>query len=629
MDLSRFEALFEQAPLSMQLLARGGRTLRVNKAWKSLWAPDSDELTRWVLSEYNVLEDPQLERSGIAALLRKAFAGESVELPTIRYDPAEAGKPGPARWVRAYAHPIKDADGQVREVMLIHEDVSERIAADAAIRSAEERLRIAVLAGNIGIWDWDLLRDVVTWSPKVFELHGLPPEADGRPAAEFTALVHDDDRNAVHEKLRVAIERREGFSSEYRAVLPDGSTRWLSTWATTVVDAQGVPFRMVGAVISVDAYKRAEAALRDTDQRKDEFLAMLAHELRNPLAPIRTSAEILRLAATDPQRVRASAEVIDRQVRHLTELMDDLLDVSRVTRGLITLEREDVDLARVIHTAIEQASHLLHAKGHALSVNMQAGEAHVLGDRARLVQIVANLLNNAARYTPNGGRIEVALTTAGDTVELRVSDNGSGIEAGFLPQLFELFTQGERMPDRSQGGLGLGLALVKRLVELHGGTVAARSAGPGQGATFIVTLPASHNRPTSGEAVGPVLQGDGHPLRILVVDDNRDAAESLAVLLESMGHAVEVRYDADAVLAASGLDGFDAFVIDIGLPGRDGRSLARALRERGIAATLIALTGYGQPADRALSLESGFDHHLVKPIESAALVAVLRPREMS
>ena len=419
MDLSRFEALFEQAPLSMQLLAMGGRTLRVNKAWKSLWAPDSDELTRWVLSEYNVLEDPQLERSGIAALLRKAFAGESVELPTIRYDPAEAGKLGPARWVRAYAHPVKDADGQVREVMLIHEDVSERIAADAAIRSAEERLRIAVLAGNIGIWDWDLLRDVVTWSPKVFELHGLPPEADGRPAAEFTALVHDDDRNAVHEKLRVAIERREGFSSEYRAVLPDGSTRWLSTWATTVVDAQGVPFRMVGAVISVDAYKRAEAALRDTDQRKDEFLAMLAHELRNPLAPIRTSAEILRLAATDPQRVRASAEVIDRQVRHLTELMDDLLDVSRVTRGLITLEREDVDLARVIHTAIEQASHLLHAKGHALSVNMQAGEAHVLGDRARLVQIVANLLNNAARYTPNGGRIEVALTTAGDTVELR------------------------------------------------------------------------------------------------------------------------------------------------------------------------------------------------------------------
>jgi CheY-like chemotaxis protein len=383
---------------------------------------------------------------------------------------------------------------------------------------------------------------------------------------------------------------------------------------------------MVGAVISVDAYKRAEAALRDTDRRKDEFLAMLAHELRNPLAPIRTSAEILRMAATDPQRVRASAGVIDRQVRHLTALMDDLLDVSRVTRGLITLERADVDLAKVIHTAIEQASHLLHAKGHALSTNMEVGEAHVTGDRARLVQIVANLLNNAARYTPNGGRIEVALKKDGDKVELRVSDNGSGIEPAFLPQVFELFTQGERMPDRSQGGLGLGLALVKRLVELHGGTVAARSAGPGQGATFTVTLPASPNRPRSVEAAGRVTHANGRSMRILVVDDNRDAAESLAMLLESMGHAVEVRYDADAVLAVPALEGFEAFVIDIGLPGRDGRSLARALRERGIAATLIALTGYGQPADRALSLESGFDHHVVKPIEWAALAAVLRPR---
>src|SRR4051812_12150365 len=291
MDLSRFEAVFEQAPLSMQLLAKDGRTLRVNKAWKALWAPDSEELTQWVLREYNVLTDPQLERTGVAAHLRRAFAGESVELPTIRYDPAETGRPGPKRWVHAYAHPITDPGGGVQEVMLIHEDVSHRMAADAAVRAAEERLRIAVLAGNIGIWDWDLERDVVTWSPGVYELYGLQPEPAGRPVAELTVLIHPDEREDITRRLREAIEQRKGFSTEYRAVLPDGTPRWLSTWASPVLDGHGEPTRMIGAVISIDAYKQAEAALRETDRRKDEFLAMLAHELRNPLAPIRTSAE--------------------------------------------------------------------------------------------------------------------------------------------------------------------------------------------------------------------------------------------------------------------------------------------------------------------------------------------------
>ena len=487
MDLSRFEALFEQAPLSMQLLANDGRTLRVNRAWKALWAPDSAELTEWVLREYNVLADPQLERTGVAAELRRAFAGESVELPTICYDPAETGKPGPRRWVRGYAHPIMDGDGRVQEVMLIHEDISARVVADAAVHAAEERLRIAVLAGNIGIWDWNLETDVVTWSPGVYELHGLEPEATGRPAAEFTALVHPEEREAVEQGVRAAIAEQGAFHSESRAVLPDGSTRWLSTWASTIVGDRGVPARMVGAVISVDAYKKAEAALRDTDRRKDEFLAMLAHELRNPVAPIRTAAEILRMASADPVRVGAAAEVIDRQVRHLTKLMDDLLDVSRVTRGLVALERERVDMLAVVHTAIEQASSLLAAKGHSLVTHLE-GSADVLGDRARLIQIVANLLNNAARYTPDGGRIELALARRGDKVEVSVTDNGTGIDAAFVPRIFDLFTQEERMPDRSQGGLGIGLALVKRRVELHGGTVSASSGGRGTGAVFTVTL---------------------------------------------------------------------------------------------------------------------------------------------
>lgn len=626
MDLSRFEALFEQAPLSMQLLAIDGRTLRVNKAWKALWAPDSSELTDWVLTEYNVLTDPQLERTGVAEQLRRAFAGESVELPPIRYDPAETGKPGAPRWVRGYAHPIKDDHGRVQEVMLIHEDISDRVAADAAVRAAEERLRIAVLAGNIGIWDYHLETDEVTWSPEVYELHGLRAEVEVLPLPKFMALVHPGDRESLEVRLREALARKSGFSTEYRAVLPDGTTRWLTSWGSTVLDDRDTPIRMVGAVISIDAYKTAEAALRDTDRRKDEFLAMLAHELRNPLAPIRTAAEILRMAEGDPARLRSAAGIIDRQVRHLAKLMDDLLDVSRVTRGLVAIEHVPVDMAGVIHTAVEQASPMLQAKGHSLATNHE-GRPHVLGDRARLVQIVANLLNNAARYTPDSGSIEVGLTTDAGTVRVTVSDNGAGIDPDFVPRIFDLFSQGERGPDRSQGGLGIGLALVKRLVELHGGSVTAASPGRGKGSTFSVSLPsAAETRPSPAEAVPPLAQSDGVPLRILVVDDNHDAADSLADLLVAMGHSVEVRYEAESALAVAAPDRFDAYVIDIGLPGRDGRALARALRERGITALLVALTGYGQPADRQLSLDSGFDHHLVKPAEWQALSAALRKR---
>jgi len=621
MDLSRFEAVFEQAPLSMQLLAMDGRTLRVNRAWKALWAPDSEELTNWVLAEYNVLEDPQLERTGVATQLRRAFAGESVELPTICYDPAETGKPGPKRWVRGFAHPIMDAQGKVREVMLIHEDISERRAADAAVRAAEERLRIAVLAGNIGIWDWDLESDIVTWSPEVYQLHGLQAEPNGRPAADFTALVHPDEREVIERRLQEVIAKGTPFHGEYRAMLPDGSTRWLSTWASTVTDYQGRPTRMVGAVISVDAYKRAEAALRDADQRKDEFLAMLAHELRNPLAPIRTAGEILRMVSSDPARVSKAAEVIDRQVSHLTKLMDDLLDVSRVTRGLATLERKPVDMVAVVHTAIEQVSPLVHGKGHSLVTNMEP-TAQVMGDRARLVQIVANLLSNAARYTPEGGRIELSLRQRGDDVELSVADNGSGIDPAFLPRIFDLFSQGERSPDRSQGGLGIGLALVKRLVDLQGGNVEASSAGRGHGAVFTVSIPAE-GRLAASATPEPPLARKTPELRIMVVDDNRDAADSLASLIEAFGHTVRVRYDADSALDDAKLASYDAFVIDIGLPGRDGHALARALRERGVVARLIALTGYGQPADRAQAAASGFDEHLVKPVEWPTLEAAL------
>ena len=485
----RFETLFEQAPFSLQLLSPEGRTLRVNRAWELLWGVHEGDGTKaYVLSEYRILDDPQLQANGVAAGLRRAMAGESVELPTIHYDPARIGKAGRARWVRAFAHPVKERDGSVREVMLIHEDVTARVEADTALRRSEERLRLALFAGNIGIWEWDVERDVVTWSDEVYALHGLELGTFGGTGADFARLVHPDDRAEVWRRIESALARESAFSADFRVVLPDGRARWLSTWAQIHRPEDGAGPRMVGATLSIDAYKSAEAALREADRRKDEFLAMLAHELRNPLAPISSAARLLRMGLGDAEKVQRAAEVISRQVTHVTKLVDDLLDVSRVTRGLIRIERKPVELADVVDAAIEQTLPRFDYRGHTLQRHGDGGRAVVMGDRARLVQIVANLLDNAARYTPPGGRIEVSFSSEGDTAAIRVSDSGGGIDAELLPHVFELFTQGKG-PAESAGGLGIGLALVRRLAQLHGGTAEAQSDGPGRGSTFTIRLP--------------------------------------------------------------------------------------------------------------------------------------------
>jgi signal transduction histidine kinase/ActR/RegA family two-component response regulator len=373
--------------------------------------------------------------------------------------------------------------------------------------------------------------------------------------------------------------------------------------------------------------KQLTVALQAADRRKDDFLAMLAHELRNPLAPISTGAELLRLLSADP-RVADTAEVIARQVRHMTKIVDDLLDVSRVTRGLVTLDKVPLDLAAVVATAVEQARPLMDARRHTLTLHLPPGPLPVNGDRARLVQVVSNLLNNAAKYTPDGGRIEVSLDAGPDQWLLRVKDNGIGIAPELMPEIFDLFTQGSRSADRSQGGLGLGLALVRDLAALHGGHVAAHSDGAGQGATFTLTLPRGTLAPAAAPQPAALDAPAARPLRVMVVDDNADAAASLAALLQLQGHAVEVQHDGPSALARvqrAQAPAIDAFVLDIGLPGMDGNVLAQRLRALPAArcALLVALTGYGQGQDRERSARAGFDHHLVKPADPEALAQLL------
>ncbi len=367
---------------------------------------------------------------------------------------------------------------------------------------------------------------------------------------------------------------------------------------------------------------RAEAGLLQADRRKDQFLAILAHELRNPLAPISAAAELLKRPQPDPERVRATGTVIARQVQHMTALVDDLLDVSRVTSGMVVIAREPVDLKDVVADALEQVRPSIDARQHQCTVTTASGAALVLGDYQRLVQVVANLCNNAAKYTRPGGHIDIALSTGDDFVALRVADDGQGIAAPLLPHVFDLFAQGERSADRAKGGLGLGLALVKSLVELHEGSVSAVSDGLDAGSVFTVRLPRVAAPVAGDEAAGappPARQ------RLLVVDDNVDNADMLALFLEASGYDVAVEHSAEGALERSAGADFDAYLLDLGLPGMDSNALAQRLRAAPAHrdALLVAITGYGHHADGVTARSTGFDHYLVKPVDPGAIVALL------
>ena len=365
--------------------------------------------------------------------------------------------------------------------------------------------------------------------------------------------------------------------------------------------------------------REAEEELQDANQRKDEFLAMLSHELRNPLAPIRNAVELMRRVGSPEPRVTMARDVIDRQVTQLARLVDELLDVSRISQGKIVLKKEPVELAKVIAHGVETVRPMIDVREQRLTVEVSAGPVWVMGDFARLSQVVANLLNNACKYTPEGGRIRLAASAERGLATVSVDDNGSGIDAELLPRVFELFVQGDRGLDRSQGGLGIGLTLVKRLVEMHQGEVSAESAGPGKGATFRVTLPCiSAVQPQATTAqTQPAASHEVYGRRVLVVDDNLDSAESTAAFLRLEGHEVKTVGDGNEALSSVRVFAPHVIVLDIGLPGLDGYEVARQLRERGDTShiLLIAMTGYGQREDRERAIASGFDYHFVKPTD--------------
>jgi PAS domain S-box-containing protein len=705
-------------------------------------------------------------------------------------------KDGRFVWLHRRNRPILDDRGRVTGAYGAAKDITEQKEAEDSLRDGEERLRLALDAGQMGVWDWNTVTNELKWTENLEPIHGLARGTFGGTIDAFRALIHPADRPRVEGLIARSLEQRTGYDAEFRIVTPDGQVRWIAGKGMVICDAEGNPVRMIGVGMDVNdrrqaretlaallrisarvnatldpdalldvlvqeaislvgaesgvaglwtpegmvctryfangepvpfeyrwpplhglpgwlfvhkvpyltndaahdpqvapavrerfgfrsalstpivtsegeilgffevhnkrdgsdfcetdtarltaisqsasvavqnalAYRRlkeAEQALIQADHRKEEFIATLAHELRNPLAPIRNAVEILGMKNSLDPDVAMARDVIGRQLRQMIRLVDDLLDVSRISRAQLQIRRERVECGAILRSAVETSRPLIDSGGQRLRLSVPDEPVYLDADAARLAQVVSNLLNNAAKYTPAGGLITLTAAAREGTLTISVRDTGVGIAPEHLPRVFDLFSQVDPALERSAGGLGIGLSLVRSLVELHGGTVEARSEGRNRGSEFVVRLPGVQTRtrpretPVDALRWSPGAQSDRR--RVLVVDDNQDSTTSLADLLRRRGHDVQTAYDGVEAIAVYQTFAPDVVLLDIGLPKLNGYEVARRLRQlpSGARVLLVAVTGWGQSDDRLRSREAGFDHHLVKPVSLAAFETLL------
>ena len=567
---------------------------QVQEIWRSLLHP----------------EDRERVHAHVATILASVHDNFRDEFRIVHPD-------GTLRWVECVARVERESSGKPVRVTGVNLDITERKRVADALRLSEERFHLAVKNSRILIYATDRqLR--YTWicnpHPVFLPEHVLGRRDDEwlepRQAGPLMAIKQRVLDSGVGEQCEIEVEI-DGRGHVYRLTvepLSDGSA-----------ERAGVTV----AAMDITDLKQAESALKQADRHKDEFLATLAHELRNPLAPIRNAAQVLHLKSPGISEVEWASDVISRQIQHMTRLVDDLLDVSRISRNKLDLRKERVELSRVVQIAIETSRPLLEEGGHELTVTLPATPILLDVDQTRLAQVFSNLLNNAAKYTEAGGRVELTASQQGNEVVVSVKDNGVGIPSEMLPRIFEMFAQVNRHLDRSQGGLGIGLTLAQRLVEMHGGSIEAQSSGSGKGSEFCIRLPVvSSSEPTDQPTDDAPRITPAHAFRILIVDDNVDSADSLAMMLQLMGNDTRTVYDGLAAIETSKTFAPHAVLLDLGMPKMNGYDACRRIREHpwGKNMVVIALTGWGQNEDRHRTHEAGFDHHLVKPVAPETLL---------
>lgn len=793
----RFRTTFTHSAVGMALMDPSGRFLHANPAFCHITGYSEQELCERSYTSMTPPEDLPAKQTLIQRLLDGAIPSFVIEKRYVKKDGGDV-------WVQNSESLIRDRRGRPKYLVVLVEDITERKRAVEALCASEEQLRLALEAGRMGAWDWNIQSGRITWSPALEAIHGMAPGSFDGTMEGFARDIHRDDRERVQRQIQETLEQARPHEIEYRIVWPDGSVRWVQGRGRLFHDASGRTVRMTGVCLDITRQKQAEQntrmlanasaalvalddyesslhnvvsvaipdfadwcaidltdaqgmlravavahadsidatltdvfqrrnssdqraaigdvlgtgqselvadvpdamlvnaaqddaqlrklrdlclqsylcvpltargktfgvltlittksgrrydavdlavaedlayrtavaiqnaqlynELRDADRRKDEYLALLAHELRNPLAPIRNGVEAMRIIGLSDLRLQELRDMMERQLDHMGRLVDDLLDVSRVTRGKVRLQLQPTDLARVVAHAVETCRPILDRRHQKLDMDSPSEPLLVQGDAIRLAQVFTNLLNNAAKYSKENARISLCVGRAGAEAMVRVRDEGIGIAPDMLPHIFELFAQADVSLGRSGGGLGIGLTLVRSLVEMHGGMVQAFSDGVGQGSEFVVRLPllVESPREPGGESASTAAPPITALRRsILVVDDNKDSAKSLAVLLKLMGHEVRLAHDGPAALRGVQTERPEVVLLDIGLPGIDGLEVARRLRrDFGMNnALLIAMTGYGQEEDRRNSFEAGFDAHFVKPVDVAALRSLLNQPE--
>ncbi len=544
---------------------------------------------------------------------------------------------------------VRNTRGEITGFLGVAEDISERKKSEEALLQSEERFNLAVAGSNDGLWDWDIRTNEVYYAPRFKELLGYGDDEFENTFASFETHLHPDDRKRTLAKVRRHLDGREPYDVQYRLRTKSGEYRWYRARGQAVWDGDGHAVRMAGSLTDLTEQKQAEAALQrkaaevqnanktlriaEAEARKaviqrDQFLAMLSHELRNPLSAILNGLGVLEHAEADRDAVVKARRAIRRQVEHVSRLLDDLLDVARITQGKIKFRRKLLNLNDLIYEAAQTMQPAMDARRQHLSVIPAAEPVMVEGDPTRLLQIVENLLTNASKYTPSEGAVVLQLNKGADDCELSVRDNGRGIDPDLLDEIFDMFFQSNHALDRSDGGMGVGLTLVRSLVEMHEGTVTAHSDGLGHGSLFVIRLPLTPKLPAKSTARPSVTRHAA--TRVLLVEDNPDTRDMLQAILILDGFQVEVAEDGqqglDAILAQQP----DVALIDIGLPRLDGYEVARRVRKHPSKSNvyLVALTGYGQAKDRKAVFEAGFDEHLVKPVSPEDLARALSdPRQ--